>query len=229
MVGLNSEAAARVNSAVGWHGLYSGSSLLWRDGVWGSVLGSLGRARKPILTFALTYLVAVFAGVIMVHAGNPLSLATRDRIVEAAQTSSILQAFHRGSRLSAAALDFGANLIAACAGTISGLSIVVPYPIAAYRGWVVGIVSVDSAHVSRLADPASALYYLVTVILQLSAYSLAGGAGVNLGLAAVWPRAEYQGEKWLGLPKQAVRDLLCIYVVVLPLLLVASLWEFLAA
>jgi uncharacterized membrane protein SpoIIM required for sporulation len=195
----------------------------------GSVLASLRRAHKPILTFALTYLVAVLAGMAMVHAGNAFGLASRDRIVAAAQATSVLQAFHKGNRLSAAMLDFVANLVAACAGTISGLSIVVPYPIAAYRGWVVGLVSVDSAHTSRLADPASAFYYLVTVTLQLTAYSLAGGAGVNLGLAAVWAREPYQGDKWVGLPKEAVRDLLRIYALVLPLLLVASLWEFLAA
>lgn len=197
--------------------------------MWLSVLQSLRRARTPILTFALTYLITLLIGILLVHSGNAFSLLSRDRIVAGAQTSSILQAFHKGNRLSAAFLDFGANLIAASAGTISGLSIIVPYPIAAYRGWVIGIVSVDSAHASRLADPGGALYYVLTVILQLIPYSLAGGAGVNLGLALVWPRPAYQGKRWLGLPKEAVRDLLRIYVLVLPLLLVASLWEFLAA
>jgi uncharacterized membrane protein SpoIIM required for sporulation len=59
-------------------------------------------------------------------------------------------------------------------------------------------------------------------------YSISGGAGVNLGVAFLWPRPAYQGERWLGLPKEAVRDLLRIYVLVIPLFLVASLWEFLA-
>jgi uncharacterized membrane protein SpoIIM required for sporulation len=194
-----------------------------------SILQSLRRARIPILTFALTYLITVLIGIVLVHTGNALALSSRDSIVAGAQTSSILQAFHKGNRLYAALLDFGANLFAACANTISGLTIIVPYPVAAYRGWVIGIVSVDSAHASRLADPNSALYYVLTVILQLIPYSLAGGAGVNLGLAFLWPRPSYQGERWLGLPKEAVRDLLRIYILVLPLFLAASLWEFLAA
>jgi hypothetical protein len=71
----------------------------------GSVLASLRRAHKPILTFALTYLVAVLAGMAMVHAGNAFGLASRDRIVAAAQATSVLQAFHKGNRLSAAMLD----------------------------------------------------------------------------------------------------------------------------
>ncbi|HEY44742.1 MAG TPA: stage II sporulation protein M [Anaerolineae bacterium] len=199
------------------------------DNIFRSILRALRRAWIPILTFALTYLIAVLIGIFLVHTGNAFALSSRDNIIANAQTSSILQAIHTGNRLHAALLDFGANLFAACTNTISGLTIIVPYPVAAYRGWVIGIVSVDSAHLSRLADPSSAFYYILTVILQLIPYSLAGGAGVNLGLAYLRPRPSYQGEKWLGLPKEAIRDTLRIYILVLPLFLGASLWEFLAA
>ena len=199
------------------------------DGFFQSVILALRRARIPILTFTFTYLLAVLVGIVMVHSGNDFALSSRDALVARAQRSHILQAFHEGNRLGAALLDFGGNSLAACANTISGLSIIVPYPIAAYRGWVVGIVSVDSSHVSRLADPMDAFYYILTVVLQLIPYSLAGGAGVNLGLSFIGPIPFYQGEKWLGLPKEAVRDVLRIYLVVVPLFLIASLWEFLAA
>jgi hypothetical protein len=112
--------------------------------------------------------------------------------------------------------------------TVAGLSVVVPYPFAAYRGWVGGIVSVNNAHVSRLAQPSEAVYYVVTLLLQLIPYSLAGGAGVNLGIAYLRPQPFYQGSKWYGLPKEGVRDVLRIYLLVAPLFLVASMWEFLA-
>lgn len=165
----------------------------------------------------------------MVHSGNDFALSSRDILVARAQTSHSLKEFHEGNRLGAALLDFGGNFLAACANTISGLSIVVPFPIAAFRGWVVGIVSVDSSHASRLADPKDALYYVLAVVLQLIPYSLAGGAGVDLGLSFVRPTPFYQGEKWLRLPKEAIRDVLRIYLIVVPLFLIASLWEFLAA
>ncbi|MGD8814996.1 MAG: stage II sporulation protein M [Anaerolineales bacterium] len=190
---------------------------------------ALIRARVPILTFAATYLVAVLVGAAMVHAGSTFALETRDATVARAQSSSILKAYHEGSRFEAALLDFGGNLLSASANTISGLTIVVPYPIAAFRGWIVGIVSVDSHHASRLSDPKDAVYYILTVLLQLIPHSLAGGAGVNLGLAYINPPPHYAGDLWLRLPKEALRDTLRIYAIVVPLFLVASLWEFLAA
>jgi hypothetical protein len=67
---------------------------------------------------------------------------------------------------------------------------------------------------------------LITLTLQLIPYTLAGGAGVNMGLANFRPKTFYQGEKWLGIPEEAIRDALRIYLVVVPLFLLASLWEF---
>ncbi len=64
-------------------------------------------------------------------------------------------------------------------------------------------------------------------MLQLVPYSLAGGVGVNLGLANLRPRPVYQGARWLGLPREALLDVLRVYLLVVPLFLIASLWEFL--
>jgi hypothetical protein len=192
------------------------------------VLRALARARMSILTAALTYALAVGVGMIMVHTGNEFAIARRDAIVANAQSSPTITAFRQKDRLEAAVLDFGANLFGAMASTVGGLGVLVSYPIMAYRGWVGGIVSLDSAHLSRLADPPEAVYYCVTLALQLIPYTLAGGAGVNMGLAFVRPKAPYQGEKWLGVPKEAIRDVLRIYLIVVPLFLLASLWEFFA-
>lgn len=123
-------------------------------------------------------------------------------------------------------LDFAGNVFAAVIASVLGLGVVLSYPSVAYRGWIGGIVSVDSAHVSRLADVREGAYYLTTLILQLIPSSLAGGAGVNLGLANLRPKPHYQGGKWLGLPKEALRDVLRIYLVALPMFLLASVWEF---
>ncbi len=193
-----------------------------------SILRALARARVPILTIALTHVLSLVVGVVMVHTGNAFALAYRDRIVSNAQSSPILVALRSDDRLRAAVLDFAGNLYAAVANTLGGLGVVVPYPLVAYRGWIGGIVSVDSAHVSRLADTREAAYYLITLVLQVLPYSVAVGAGVNMGLAYLRPKPHYQGDKWLGIPKEAIRDVGRIYVLVLPLFLVASLWEFLA-
>jgi uncharacterized membrane protein SpoIIM required for sporulation len=187
---------------------------------------ALHRARIAILTVALTNLVAVSVGIVMVHTGNEWAIAYRDRIVIRAQSSPIIVALKQNDRLRAAVLDFGGNLYVAIANTLGGLGVIVPYPMIAYRGWIGGIVSIDSSHVSRLAETKEATYYLITLTLQLIPYVLSGGAGVNMGLAYFRPKSFYQGEKWLGIPKEAIRDALRIYLIVVPLLLLASLWEF---
>ena len=134
-----------------------------------------------------------------------------------------------GDRLGAALWDFYGNLVlGAVPHTLAGLGVVFPYPLVAYQGWIGGIVSVNNAHVSRLATFSGAFYYLLTLVLQLVPYSLAAGAGVNLGLSLWRKQTYYEGERWLGFPKEAVLDLLRIYALVIPLFLVASLWEFFA-
>jgi hypothetical protein len=193
------------------------------------IFRALSRARFGILTIALTYVLSILIGARMVHTGTGFALAYRENLIARANaTDPSLMAFHSGNRLKAAILDFGRNLFAGMADTGGGMGIVFPYPFIAYRGWVGGIVSVDNNHASRLSDPHEAVYYLLTLLLQLIPYSLAGGVGVNLGIAGFRPRPFYQGDNWYGLPKEAIRDVLRVYVLIVPLFLVASLWEFLA-
>jgi hypothetical protein len=99
----------------------------------------------------------------------------------------------------------------------------------AYQGWVGGIVSVRGDHSSRLDDPRSAAYYLLTLLLQLIPYSMTAGAGINAGLAMFKPPSYYQGGNWLKIfPKEALLDIARIYAVCIPLFLIASLFEFLS-
>jgi hypothetical protein len=202
------------------------------NGILRSAFRAVSRARLAILSVALAYLLSVIAGVVMVHTGNKFALDFADNLVAKAQASdSASIALQRGDRLQAALFDFGGNLVlGAIPSTVMGLAVITPFPVFAYRGWVGGIVSVDTdkAHTSRLADPHEAAYYVITLILQLIPYTLAGGAGVNLGMSYFRPKEYYQGPKWLGFPREAFRDVLRIYVLVVPLFLVASLWEFLA-
>jgi hypothetical protein len=196
-----------------------------------SVFRALLRARVAILTIALTYAVSVSIGIMMAQTGNEFALAYRDNLVARARENDPASvALQRGDRLSAAVSDFVRNLLlSAVPNTVAGLSVFIPYPVVAHQGWVGGIVSVDNAHVSRLANPIEATYYVLVLILQLIPYTLSAGAGINLGFAYLRPRLHYQGDKWIGLPKEAVRDVLRIYLLVVPLFLTASLVEFFAA
>jgi len=198
-----------------------------------SILAALARARGPILWIAITHLVGVGTGMVMVRSQSGFALEARDNLVKRAQANDpAAQALQHASPVKAALIDFLQNLaLGAMPSTVMGLSIVMPFPIAAYRGWVGGIVSVDDAHQSRLASRGEAGYYLGVLLLQLIPYSLACGAGIRLGLAFLFPRGRYgykSGEKQLGLPAQGVRDVVRIYTLVVPLFLTASLVEFLA-
>jgi len=91
-------------------------------------------------------------------------------------------------------------------------------------------VSVDGEHRSRLVKPYAAFCYLVTLLPQLIPYSITGGAGVNLGLAAFRreSRSGYTGRRapWLRIPYEALRDAGRLYLISLPLFAIASLFEF---
>jgi hypothetical protein len=197
----------------------------------GTLVRAIGRARTAIITVAATYGASILIGIVMVHAGSTFALTYRDQLVhQAAQQNPAARAATQGDNLSAALWDFAGNLlVGAVPKTISGFAIIFPYPWVAYQGWIGGIVSVRGDHTSRLNNPRSAVYYLLTLVLQVIPYSLAIGGGVNVGVALFRPQPYYQDEKWLGIfPTEALRDMGWIYVVVIPLFLVASLWEFLS-
>jgi len=190
---------------------------------------AFGRARTPIAIVAFACICPLAVGGILATSGNSLALSERDRIVGAAQGSEITAAYKQNDRVRAALLDFTGNVEAALVASVTGLSIVGPVPIAAHRGWVGGLVSVDAKHVSRLSQPGTAFYYLVTVTLQLIPYILTGGAGMYLGLVAWRRRNDASVRSLLGLriPGEAIRDVGWIWALSLPIFLAGSLFEFL--
>ena len=202
-----------------------------RRGLFGlrASLAAIRRARISILTVAATYVISVAAGIAMVGTGNTFALERRDEVVRDAQSSEITVANRGGDHIRAALLDFVANLaLGGVTSTVFGLAVVGSYPIVAYRGWIGGIVSVDASHKSRLADPVSATYYLVTLVLQLIPSSIAGGMGVYVGVDAWRALRKQRADTWLGFSKGRLRDVALAYIVAIPLFLIASLWEFLA-
>ncbi|HET7338316.1 MAG TPA: hypothetical protein VFK22_02105 [Candidatus Dormibacteraeota bacterium] len=192
---------------------------------------ALRRARWPIVASAATYLGFLVLGIALASAGWTFAVSQRDAIVNGAHSSSITLANGRGDHLTAALLDFGSNAVLGAVPTsITGLTVIGPFPIAAYRGWVGGVVSIDSHHASRLANPSSAVYYLVTVALQLTGFILTMAAGVHVGWHAWKARRDPSVRAVLGfrVPSFALRDAAYLYAVAMPVFLAGSLYEFLA-
>ena len=189
------------------------------------------RARWPILSIALTYLLSVGVGIVMVQNGNTFALKHRDEIVGKANTeSSIRHAANRGDNLEAALRDFAGNLLQGSVPTsISGFAIIFPYPMVAYQGWIGGIVSAQWNGTSRFDHVHSTIYYLVTLILQLTAYSLVIGAGINGGISLFRPAPWYRDQRLFKLfSMEVLRDFGRLYLLATPLFLIGSLWEFLS-
>jgi len=192
------------------------------------ILLALRRARVGITIVAATYFLSVTTGIAMAHLGNPFALSYRDSLVAKAHRADPASlADDRGDHATAAAFDFSRNLgLAAIPETMGGLTFVLPVALAAYRGWVGGIVSVDRTHRSRLRKPRTATYYLVTMILQLTAFTLASGAGLHLGWSYIKRRGPFVGPSWFRLPAPALQDVAWLYVLIVPLFALGSLWEF---
>jgi hypothetical protein len=193
------------------------------------VVRALRRTRTATLTLGVVNALAVLVGIIMVHCGSGFALSYGDKLVAKAQKQDAAAiSYRQGHRLTAAVKDFAMNLVVgAVPQTITGLTVISPYGFGAYRGWVGGIVSVDRNHESRLRDWHKAIYYVVVLVLQLIPYSMAGGAGIHLGLCYFRRFDYYTGTKIGGYPKEAIVDVIRVYSVIVPLFLVASLWEFL--
>jgi len=187
------------------------------------------RARLGVLLIGCAYGIGLVVGAASVHLGHPWSLAYRDRIVSSAQASSpILRYLNEGHPIAAAALDFAGNLMGATLTACAGWWAPAPFPLAIYRGWIGGIVSVNRSHRSRFRTTEGGLYYGLVIALQLLGYILSGGAGVNLGIARTRPRPGYEGARLLGIPVEAVRDAACVYVFVIPVFALGSALEFLS-
>src|ERR1700682_6367572 len=185
------------------------------------------RACMPIVTIALTYFVFLAIGIAMAHAGSGFALTRRDVLVRHGQPHHpSARAFQEGKLSKAIAIEFGRDCYRAVVKTLEGLTLVAPYLLAAQGGWYGGILSVDSNHLSQFSDPLNAIYYLCVEVLQIISSSLAAGAGVNLTLACFRSRPWYQGDKWLAVPKEAVRDLLRIYMLVVPIIFISALWKY---
>jgi hypothetical protein len=192
-------------------------------------LGSaLRHARAGILIMGAVNGVSLPAGIVMTHAGNRFALAYRDSLVARAHRADpAARANDTGAHGAAAAIDFARNLgLAAIPETIGGLTLVLPIGLASYRGWVGGIVSVDRAHRSRLSRAPNAVYYVVTLLFQLSAFIFAGGAGLHLGWAFLRKRGPFVGPAWFRLPRPALVDVAWLYALIVPLFALGSLWEY---
>jgi hypothetical protein len=193
------------------------------------ILDAIQHCKRWIITIFILYCVSCLVGIIMVHSGNLFALSQRDRIVGKANAHDKASInYINGNKVKAALIDFSGNLfLGSVPQTVAGLSVVIPFMSVTYQGWVGGIVSVDGQHASRLDKSKTAMYYLIVLILQFIPYSLAIGSGVKLGVDTYHLN---KGKSLLQFKfsRPALKDILFIYLLVIPLFFLASCFEFLS-
>jgi len=195
------------------------------------IIKAMQRSKPFAMSIFLTYLLSSSVGIFMAHAGNRFALAQRDKTVQQALTSDRASiAYQSGNHATALVLDFAGNLFyAAIPQTVAGLGVILPYFSVAYQGWVGGVVSVDSTHRSRLRSIKATSYYFLVLLLQFIPFSLSIGAGVRCGVELYRHNADIGWRFWrYRLPRQSLVDLGCVFAVAVPLLFIASAFEFLS-
>jgi hypothetical protein len=161
--------------------------------------------------------------------GNNFALSYRDKIVgHAVKTDKASINYQKGNNFPAAIIDFSENLfLGAVPQTLMGFGIIIPYFTVLKQGWVGGIVSVDSEHKSRFKNFKPSFYYLFVLLLQFIPYSLAIGAGIKCGIDFYINNKVNGWMIWkYKIQKTSLADLGYVYILVVPLLFLASCFEF---
>jgi hypothetical protein len=93
------------------------------------------KAGLPILAIVLTHGAAVVTGAVMVHVGNEAALSYRGKLVAQAHASDpVSLASQQGDDLQAAFTEAARTQWACVALGVTGLTIVSPFVLSAYRG-----------------------------------------------------------------------------------------------
>lgn len=194
-----------------------------------SILLATNHSKKWVLTIFVIYCISCLAGIFMVHSDSSFALSYRDKVVGYAIANDNASInYNKGNRFNAALIDFCGNLfIGSIPQTLMGLSVIIPCFTTMYQGWIGGIVSVDNNHISRLKNIKPALYYFIVLILQYIPYSLAIGSGLRLGVETYKVNKGKKIFKY-KVDKSALRDVLYIYFLVIPLFFIASCFEFMS-
>jgi len=180
--------------------------------------------KRLIIFFLAAHAVFLILGMLTMSWQMPGVLALRSELMKEIQglfyvkpltgplaTSLILKIFY----------TFSFNLIfgAFISTTLTGLLIFVPYVIAVWRSFVIGILFYGMD-----ASPLQSIVFYGTAILEFGAYSFASALGTDLGLSLFFP-----GRKGTTSRREALRTTLAeglwLYVIVIILIFVGAIWE----
>ncbi len=112
-------------------------------------------------------------------------------------------------------LIFGAFL----STTITGVAFFLPYMIAVWRSFIVGVLFYGQT----ISPGATAVFY-GTFILEFGGYCLSSAVGTDIGLSILWPSRKGTKSRKVAL-LEAIKNGARLYVLVILILVVAAIWE----
>ena len=65
-----------------------------------------------------------------------------------------------------------------------------------------------------------------SILIMVGVYAVSIGAGLHLGFSFFRQEGPFVGPAWFRLPRAALVDVAWIYVLIVPLFAIGSVWEF---
>lgn len=181
-------------------------------------------SRNLIIFFVLAHAVFLGFGQWMVAKGYPGVLELRAEQLKEIQNLPYLKPLTgilAGSLFLKIIYTFLFNLIfgAFLSTTMTGVIFFLPYLIAVWRGFIIGILVYGSG-----TTPLMAVVFYGTFLLEFGAYSISSAVGTDLGLSLMSP-ARKGVESRRAAIRIALRNGASLYILVAVLLVLGAVWE----
>lgn len=180
--------------------------------------------KNLLVFFVLTHTVLLAFGQWLVATKNPGVLAFRAAQLEEIQNLPYLKPL-TGALADNLALKilytFFFNLVfgAFFSTTLTGLVFFLPYVIAVWRSFIIGILVFGLN-----ASTSAMIVFYGTFILEFGAYCISSAAGTDLGLSIISPGRKGKATRGEAV-RESMRDMAKLYRLVVIILFVSAVWE----
>lgn len=182
------------------------------------------KLRNLITFFVITHVVFLVFGGWTVAQEMPGVMALRVELFKEIQTLPYLKPLTgplAGSLALKVLYTFAFNLVfgAILSTTLTGVVFFLPYLIAVWRGFVMGVLfyGLDTGTAGKIG-----IYG--TFLLEFGAYSVSSATGTDLGLSLLWPSRKRTHSRRTAL-RVATQDAMALYIIVIILLFLGAIFE----
>lgn len=190
-----------------------------------TAIGAAKRRRNLLVFFSLAHVVFLLFGHWAVYKGVPMVMYLREeqfKIIREAAYLKPLTGVLADSLALKILYTFLFNLVfgALLSTTVTGLVFFLPYIIAVWRSFIIGILFFGLEGLTPLK---SFIFYTV-FILEFGAYSITSAAGTDIGLAILWPERKGTESRKEAL-RTALKEASRLYTLAIIILFVSAVWE----